>query len=185
MRRSALVVLVSAGGLTGSAVALAHSTPYAWTVPKARIMLQEGTTIGLPEAQRQELNAELETQLAKFRLLLLQAQERPEDWLYAQTYDNYIKQRFLPAQRKVMNGLSIDSVTCVGQGKALSGKRYRHFRCPATSYVLEIPSVELKYPAEGELPDVAEGQVRRIGPIQAIFGVHVTGKSRMVAQRAG
>ncbi len=180
-----MIILVAAAALAGSAAALAHNTPYSWTVAKARVLLQEGTNIALPDAQKQELNAELEAQLANFRLLLLQAQERPEDWLYAQTYDNYIKKRFLPAQEKVNNGLSIDSVKCVGQGKALSGKRYKHFRCPANSYVLEIPSVELKYPAEGELPEVIEGPVRRIGPIEAIFTVHVTGKSRMLAQRAG
>jgi hypothetical protein len=183
-RRSALIFVGSAAALVGSAVALAHNTPHSWTVAKARVMLQEGTNIALPEAQRQELNVELEAQLAKFRLLLLQAQERPEDWLYAQTYDNYIRKRFLPAQQKVLNGLSIDSVKCVGQGKASSGKRYRHFRCPATSYVLEIPTVELKYPAEGELPEVIEGPVRRIGPIAATFTVHVMGKSRMLSQRA-
>jgi hypothetical protein len=185
MGRSAFIIIASAAALAGSAVALAHNTPYSWTASKARVLLQEGTNIALPEAQRQELNAELEAQLAKFRLLLLQAQERPEDWLFAQTYDNYIKKRFLPAQEKVLNGLSIDSVKCVGQGKALSGKRYKHFRCPATSYVLEIPTVELKYPPEGALPEVVEGPVRRIGPLPVVYTVHVTGKSRMLSQRAG
>ena len=82
-------------------------------------------------------------------------------------------------------GLSIDSAKCVGQGKALSGKRYKHFRCPTTSYVLEIPNVELKPGADPALPEVVEGPVRRIGPLEAAFTVHVTGKARMLSQRAG
>jgi len=184
MKRSTLVILVSIGTLAAStAVALAHTTPYAWTVPKARVLLQEGTTIRLPEAERQALDAELEALLDQFRLLRLTAQADPNEWLLAGTYDNYVT-RFQRAQSTVNAGLSIDSVLCVGTGKTLTGKRYKHFRCTATSYVLEIPNAELKPGADGALPEVLEGPVRRIGPLEAVFTVHVTGKARMLSQRA-
>jgi hypothetical protein len=182
--RQLTLILTLVGALVGAAAAVAHSGPYAWTASKARVMLQEETTISLPQAERAALDAELEALLAKFRLLLLTAQERSEDWLYAATYDNYIK-RFQKAQGMVQNGLPIGAVKCTGQGKALKGKRYKHFRCPATSYVLEIPSVELTPGANPSLPDVVEGPVRRMGPLQAVFTVHVMGNSRMLSQRAG
>ena len=137
----------------------------------------------MPSDQRAALDAELEDLLAKFRLLRLTAQERSEDWLYAATYDNYVK-RFEKAQAGVNKGLSISSVSCVGQGKALKGKRYKHFKCVTTSYELEIPNVELKPGANPSLPEVVELPVRRIGPLDATFTLHVTGKSRMLSQRA-
>ena len=184
MRRAALVILVSACALAASAtVALAHSTPFAWTVSKARVTLQDEATIALPQDQREALDAELEATLDKFRLLLLTAQSDPDDWLAAATYDNYVK-RFQKAQDAVNAGLSIDSLKCVGQGKALKGKRYKHFRCDTSSYVQEIPNIELKPGVDPDLPDVVELPIRRIGPLAAVFSVHVMGKSRMLSQRA-
>jgi hypothetical protein len=199
MNRSIVVVLVSVGALVGSAaVALAHSTPHTWSVSKARVMLQEGTNIALPADQRAALDAELADWLTKFRPLLLTAQtgaqlgQDPRAGRLAQTYGSYIDR--LKKMRVIVNsGLSIDSANCVGQGKALIGKftekpgpvekRYKHFRCNATSYVLEIPSLELDPGADPSLPEVAEGPRRLIGPLAAVFSVHVTGKSRMVSQR--
>ena len=145
-------------------------------------MLQEGTTIALPADQRAALDAELEAQLKKFNGLLLAAQDDPDQWRLAGTYKNYID-RFRKAQNNVNAGLSIDSVKCTGLGKALKGKRYKHFRCNATSYELEIPNIELQ-PADAVLPEVVEGPRRVIGPLEAVFNVHVTGKSRMLAQRS-
>ena len=94
---------------------------------------------------------------------------------------------------QVNSGLSIDSAKCVGQGKALIGKftekpgpverRYKHFRCNASSYTLEIPSIELVPGTDPSMPEVAEGPRRIVGPFAAVFSVHVTGKSRMLAQR--
>ena len=56
MKRSIALVIVSTAVLAGSAaVALAHSTPYSWSVSKARVMLQEGTNIALPADQRAAL----------------------------------------------------------------------------------------------------------------------------------
>ena len=150
MSRSIVVVLVSVGALVASAaVALAHSTPYSWTVAKASVMLQEGTNISLPPDERQALDAELEALLDQYRPLKLTAQseyettQNPDYSRLAQTYASLID-RLEKAQTRLNAGLSIDSVKCAGQGKALKGKRYKHFRCDATSYVQEIPSVELK-----------------------------------------
>jgi hypothetical protein len=200
MGRSAFIIIASAAALAGSAVALAHSTPYSWTAVKARVMLQEGTTIALPTEQRQALDAELEALLNKFRPLKLTAQssyestQNPDYARLAQTYNTYIE-RFEEAQARIGAGLSIDSTKCVGQGKALIGrftekpgpieKRYKHFRCQATSYVLEIPSIEFAPGADPFLPEIVEGPRRLIGPLQAVFTVHVTGKSRMLSLRAG
>jgi hypothetical protein len=200
LNRSTLVLLVSIGALVGSAaVALAHDTPYSWTVAKARVMLQEGTTIALPEERRQALDAELEVLLDRFRPLKLTAQsayettQNPDYSRLAQTYAAYID-RFEEAQATINAGLSIDSAKCVGQGKALIGKftekpgpierRYKHFRCNATSYVLEIPSIELVPGTDPFLPEVVEGSRRLIGPLEAVFTVHVTGKSKMLVQRS-
>jgi hypothetical protein len=186
VKRSIVVLLVCFGALVGSAaVALAHSTPYSWTVAKARVMLQEGTTIALPADQRAALDTELEAQLRKFNGLLLAARDDPDQWRLAGTYKNYID-RFLRAQNNVNAGLSIDSVRCTGLGKALKGKRYKHFRCNATSYALEIPIIELQAAdaiLPSLLPEVAEGPRRVIGPLEAVFSVHVRGKSRMLVQR--
>ena len=185
MRRAAPTILVIAMGVlaTCSAVALAHNTPHSWTAAKAQVMLPETTTIALPQALRESLDAELEELLAKFRLLELTAQQERGDWLAAATYSNYVT-RFRTAQDTVNGGLSIDAAKCVGTGKALSRKRYKHFRCTATSYILEVPSVELQPVVNGALPEVLEGPVRRFGPLEAVFTVHVTGKTRMLSQRA-
>jgi hypothetical protein len=182
MNRLTVVLLVSVGALVGSAaVALAHNTPSSWTVAKARVLLQDGTTITLPADQRAALDAELEAQLKKFNGLLLAAQDDPDQWRLAGTYKNYID-RFRKAQNNVNAGLSIDSIQCAGLGKALKGKRYKHFRCNATSYELEIPNIELQ-PADAVLPEAVDGPRRVIGPLEAVFTVHVTGKSRMLVQR--
>lgn len=182
MNRSIVVLLVSIGALVGSAAAaLAHNTSSSWTVAKARVMVQEGTTIALPTDQRAALDAELVARLRKFNGLLLAAQDDPDQWRLAGTYKNYID-RFRKAQNNVNAGLSIDSVKCTGLGKALKGKRYTHFGCSANSYELEIPNIELQ-PADAVLPEVVEGPRRVIGPLEAVFNVHVTGKSRMLAQR--
>jgi hypothetical protein len=184
MRRSVLVILgvVLAVGATAS-VAIAHNTPYSWTVARAQLLLPDSTNIALPQEQKQSLNAELTAWLDRFRPLLLTAEADPDQWRLAQTYKTYIE-RLTKARNAVNAGLSIDTAKCVGQGKALKGKRYKHFRCDATSYVLEIPSIELVPGVDPSLPEVVEGPRTLIGPLQAVFTVHVMGKTRMLSQRA-
>jgi hypothetical protein len=200
VKRSIALAIVSAAVLAGSAaVALAHSTPYSWSVSKARVMLQEGTNIALPADQRAALDSELAAWLVKFRPLLLTAQTGAQTGLdpraarLAQTYDSYIV-RLKKLRATVNSGLSIDSAKCVGQGKASIGKfnpekpgpvvkQYKHFRCNASSYTLEIPNIELDPSIDPSLPEVVEGSRRLVGPFQAGFSVHVTGNSRMTSQR--
>ena len=184
MGRSAFIIIASAAALAGSAVALAHNTPYSWTVSKARVMLQEGTNIAPPADEKASLLAEVQGWLDKLRPLKQTAEEDPEDWLILGTYNGYIK-RFVEARDKINAGLSIDGVKCVGQGKALTGKRYKHFRCDATSYVLEIPNIQLVPGVDPFLPEVVEGPRKLVGPLAAVFTVHVMGKGRMLSQRAG
>ncbi|HEU0303250.1 MAG TPA: hypothetical protein VFR32_01585 [Gaiellaceae bacterium] len=184
MRRAISILGVAlAVAAAATATALAHSTPYSWTVPRAQLLLPDSTNIALPADSKASLDAELDAWLAKFRPLLLTAQADPDQWRLQQTYKTYID-RFVKARDTVNSGLSIDSTKCVGKGKALKGKRYKHFRCNATSYVLEIPNIELVPGADPALPDVVEGPRRIIGPLQAVFTVHVTGKTRMLSQRA-
>jgi hypothetical protein len=202
MKRSTLVVLVSLTALLGSAaVALAHSTPYWWSVSKARVALQEATNISLTAEQRQGLDAEINDWLKQLRPLQLTAQslyestQNPEYARLNQTYGSYIK-RFVEAQATLTAGLSIDTASCAGQGKALIGKfnpekpgpvvkQYKHFRCNASSYTLEIPNIQLVPGAAPSVPEIVEGARQVVGPFKGVFTVHVTGKSRMLAQRAG
>ena len=202
MGRSTLVVLLSIGALLGSgAVAVAHTTPHWWSVSKARVMLQEGTNLALPADQREALVAEIGDSLKQLRPLQLTAQslyestQNPEYARLNQTYGSYIK-RFVEAQATLAAGFSIDSAQCVGQGKALVGKfnpekpgpvtkQYKHFRCNASSYTLEIPNIQLVPGAAPSVPEIVEGARRLVGPFKGVFTVHVTGKSRMLAQRAG
>ena len=194
VRKPTFIIVVAATALACSAVALAHNSPYSWTVAKARVMLQESTNVALPEADKVALDAELDAWRMKFGQFLLIAQaeytrsaeagaDDPRYSQLAQTYDTY-RRRFAATQATVARGLSIDSVKCAGQGKALTGKRYKHFRCSATSYVLEVPNIELVPSFDPFLPEVVEGPRRMIGPLAAVFTVHVTGRSRMLAQRA-
>jgi hypothetical protein len=184
MKRPALLILVSLGAVAAfAAAAFAHNTPYAWTAFKARVILQEGTTIALPADQKASLGAEVQAWLDKLRPLKFTAEQDPDDWLILGTYNSYVE-RFTEARDRVSAGLSIDSVKCVGQGKALTGKRYKHFRCDASSYVLEIPNIQLVPGADPSLPEVVEGPRKLVGPLSAVFTVHVMGKSRMLSQRA-
>lgn len=199
MSRVVVALLVSVGALVGpAAVALAHTTPYSWSPAKARLLLQEETNITVPQDERLRFDAELKALLNKFRPLKLTAQssyESTQNPVYArlaQTYDTYIK-RLEEAQKIINAGLSIDTAKCVGQGKAVIGKftekpglvekQYKHFRCSATSYVLEIPSVEFAPGPDPFVFEIVEAQRRLVGPFEAVFSVHVTGKSRLLAQR--
>ncbi len=164
-------------------------------------MLQEGTNLALPADQREALVAEIGDSLKQLRPLQLTAQslyestQNPEYARLNQTYGSYIK-RFVEAQATLAAGFSIDSAQCVGQGKALVGKfnpekpgpvtkQYKHFRCNASSYTLEIPNIQLVPGAAPSVPEIVEGARRLVGPFKGVFTVHVTGKSRMLAQRAG
>ena len=153
MKHFTLVILVSVGALAASAaVALAHSTPFAWTASKARVTLQDESTIALPQDQREALDAELEALLDEVQACSCSQRSRTQDqWRARRTYDNYLK-RFKKAQddgeRRPVDRLP--EVRRPGQGA--QGKRYKHFRCDTNSYVLEIPNIELKPGADPPCP---------------------------------
>lgn len=61
MRRSLAILGVSlAVSAAAAAAALAHSTPYAWTVARAQLLLPDSTSIALPADLKTSLDAELE-----------------------------------------------------------------------------------------------------------------------------
>ena len=178
VRMLVAVIVVLAASATA---AYGHVTKYAWTKGKAQVMLPDSATIALPPEVAGPLEAEINALLAQFNLLELQAQDR-NDWLATGTYANY-KKRLSEARDRLQKGLSIDSASCKGLGKALTGKRYKHFTCDAMSYVLEVPAVELRGGEGGALPQVVEGPLRRLGPYAAAFTLHVTGAARCIPQR--
>lgn len=178
-----LLLVISLFAATAS-VAAAHNTPHAWTVGKANVMLPDTVRITLPADLRASLEAELTPLIDRLRLLELAAQQERSDWLAAGTYANYLK-RLTEARDRIAKGLPLDSAACAGTGKALSGKRYKHFKCNVTSYVLEVPAVEIAAAENGALPAIVEGPMRRYGPYEAVFTLHVTGPTRFVSQRLG
>ena len=90
--------------------------------------------------------------------------------------------RYVHARDQVRNGLDIDAASCKGSGAALQGKRFKHFRCSATSVVLEIPQTQLDY-GDQELPMVIEGSPGVVGPLGASLVVHIAGKAAIAYQQ--
>jgi hypothetical protein len=175
-----------------ASVAAAHNTPYSWTVPRANAMLPETATVALPPDLQSSLQSELTPLIERLRLLEITAQQDRSNWLAAGTYGNYLK-RLREAMERVEGGLPLDSVKCKGLGKvvtkktkkkvAAKAKRYKHFSCSAASYVLEVPTIEIGTDPDGGLPPILESEVRRYGPYEAVFTLHVTGPSRFVSKR--
>lgn len=179
MRRALLVISLLAAS---ASIAPAHVTPYSWTAARANVMLPDAVTIALPADVKASLQAELTPLIERFRLLELIAQQERGDWLAAGTYANYVK-RLRDARERVQKGLPLDTPRCAGSGRAVKGKRFTHFRCEATSYVLEVPTVELREGEVGALPQAIEGEIRRFGPYRAVFVLHVTGPGKLFARR--
>jgi hypothetical protein len=96
------------------------------------------------------------------------------DWFAAGMYSNLVY-RLTNALDKVQNGLGVDRARCAGVGRATKG-RFKHFRCSATSQVVEIPVVA-SIEENDDKQIVVEGPPRLVGPLQVQLDVHVTGKS--------
>ena len=90
--------------------------------------------------------------------------------------------RYSSALRKVRSGLAIERARCVGIGRAQAG-RFARFRCAIMSEPLSIPSTALLPAPAGELPAVAEGTPKIVGPFDADLAVRVTGRSTMTSQQ--
>jgi hypothetical protein len=135
----------------------------------------------LPPAEGAALEADLHRQRGIYLRAALAASE-VGDWFAAGMYNNLVVQ-LTSAISKVENGLGIGDVQCTGTGRAVNG-RYKHFRCAATSGVMEIPTVA-SIEREGDREIVTQGPPRLVGPLDAVFEVHVRGKSKLTYRTMG
>ena len=157
-----------------TSIALAHNTRYAWKEAKAGKMVVRDATIRISASERASLMPELNDAVRLYGALVFAAQQVGDGKATA-TFQALLA-RYVRARDQVRNGFEIGASVCKGSGAALQGKRYKHFRCTATSEALEIPQAELDY-GDQELPLVIEGQPRFIGPLEANLDVHVAGKA--------
>jgi hypothetical protein len=168
--------------LAGTSIALAHSTRWAWTESKVEQIVIRDATVRLPR-EAASLQNQLRTSMAYYRTLELGAVSG-EGGADAGLYHN-LAYRYERALRKVRSGLEIDDIECAGSGPAVRRDHFKHFRCRATSEMLEIPSAVTVASEDGQLPAVIEGPPHKLGPFQAQLGVHVTGKSRIAYRQIG
>ena len=170
-----LFILGLVGALLAStSIALAHNTRHAWTEAKAAKMVASDATIRLSASERAALMPELNDAVRLYGALVFAAQQVGDGQATA-TFQGLLA-RYVRARDQVRNGLGIAAASCKGSGAALQGKRFKHFRCAASSAVLEIPQTQLDY-GDQELPLVIEGQPRFVGPLEANLDVHVAGKA--------
>jgi hypothetical protein len=175
MRRFFIIGLIGAL-LASTSIAFAHNTPWAWTQPGAARMVRSDATVQLPRAEKASLESELRQRV---RLYLLLATAEGEVGVPDAVFGELYRQN-LHAIRKVRNGLAIVAAACKGSGKAIQANRFKHFRCSATSETIEIPTAEIVPPEPGsELPTAIDGPPLVVGPLEAQFDIHVTGRSWM------
>jgi hypothetical protein len=167
--------------LLAAAAAQAHHGPWRWTTSRAERMVTADVPMRLPPEERATLEAEVRLQRGAYLRAAMVASEGG-DWLAAGMYNNLVLQ-LTSAISKVESGLGIDDVQCTGIGRAVNG-RYRHFRCAATSGVIEIPTVA-SIEREGDREIVTQGPPRLVGPLNAIFGVHVRGETKLTYRTMG
>ena len=135
----------------------------------------------LPPAEGATLEADVRRQRSAYLRAALAASE-VGDWLAAGMYNNLVLQ-LTSALSKVEHGLGTDDVQCTGTGHAING-RYKHFHCAATSGVIEIPTVA-SIEREGDREIVTQGLPRLVGPLNAIFEVHVRGATKLTYRTMG
>ena len=133
---------------------------------------------GSPSASGHRLNAELSGAVRLYGALVFAAQQVGDGSAMA-TFQGVLT-RYVRARDQVRNGLDIDAASCKGSGAALQGKRFKHFRCSATSVVLEIPQTQLDYGDQDA--DGDRGSPRVIGPLGASL-VHIAGKAAIAYQQ--
>lgn len=167
--------------LLAAAAAHAHNAPWRWTANRAEQMATADVPMRLPPAESATLEADLRRQRGA-HLRAAMAASDGGDWLAAGMYNNLVLQ-LTNALSKVENGLGIDDVQCTGIGHAVNG-RYKHLRCAATSGVIEIPTVA-SIEREGDREIVTQGPPRLVGPLNAIFEVHVRGESKLTYRTMG
>ena len=174
--RSVVLIGVIGTLFVSTSIAQAHHTPWAWTEAKAAKMVTSEGKVRLAAGERASLNAELNGAVRLFGALVFAAQQVGDGSAMA-TFQTVLA-RYVRARDQVRNGLDIDAAGCKGSGAPLQGKRYKHFRCSATSVVLEIPQTQLDY-GDKELPTVIESSPRIVGPLVANLQVHVAGQASL------
>jgi hypothetical protein len=167
--------------LLGAVAAQAHNGPWRWTTTRAEQMVAADVPMRLPPPEGATLEADLRRQRSAYLRAAMAASE-VGDWLAAGMYNNLVLQ-LTSALSKVENGLGIDDVQCTGIGHGVNG-RYKHFRCAATSGVIEIPTVA-SIERGGDREIVTQGPPRLVGPLNAIFEVHVRGGTKLMYRTMG
>jgi hypothetical protein len=175
------LAIAASVSLLAAATAQAHNGPWRWTTTRAEQMVTADVPMRLPAADGATLEADLRRQRSAYLRAALAASE-VGDWLAAGMYNNLVLQ-LTSAISKVENGLGIDDVQCAGIGHAVN-RRYKHFRCAATSGVIEIPTVA-SIEREGDREIVTQGPQRLVGPLNAIFVVHVRGETKLTYRTTG
>ena len=179
--RSVILVAVAVAFVSTS-VALAGNASWVWTAPKAERIVARDATVRLQGPDR-ALEAQLRASARLYGGLALAAID-VNDPIAAGVFRN-LADRFGKALEAVRPGVRIGAAACKGSGMAEQGRRFKRFRCAATSRMLEIPSVELVGLEKQELPTVIEGPPRILGPWRAQLDVRVTGRSAMTYRQLG
>ena len=157
-----------------TSVALAHTTSWAWSEQKAEQIVARDATVKLQRSERIKLENELLASVRLYKGLALAAAETQTSG----TPFGMLASRFSKALAAVRSGSKIDAADCRGSGKA-TGRQFSRFSCAVTSRALGIPSVELVYSEEAQLPTVIEGSPRMLGPWKGRLDVRVVGRSAM------
>ncbi len=173
---------VAAVAFVSTTVALAGSTSWVWTEPKAERIVARDATVRLQGPDR-ALEAQFRASARLYGGLALAALE-VNDPMAAGVFRN-LADRFGKALGAVQGGVRINGAACKGSGPAEQGRRFKRFRCAATSRLVEVPSVELVGLEKAELPTVIERPPRILGPWRAQLDVRVTGRSAMTYRQVG
>jgi hypothetical protein len=177
-----VILGVAAVAFVSTAVALAGTTRWVWTEPKANRIVARDATVRLQGPDR-ALEAQLRASARLYGGLALAALEM-NDPIAAGVFRN-LADRFGRALDAVQGGVRINGAACKGSSRAEQGRRFKRFRCGATSRLVEVPSVELVGLDKQELPTVIEGPARSLGPWRAQLDVRVTGRSVMTYRQVG
>ena len=143
----------------------------AWTESKAERFVLNRATVRLAAEDRAALEGELGQAVELYWMLALDA-TLAGDGHGANVYVDPAH-RYGRALARVRGGLGIDAADCSGSGSAAPGTRFASFRCNVISESLDIPSAE--FADDGKTP--VEGEPRRLGPVDAVLDVRVTGTS--------
>jgi hypothetical protein len=177
------VLLATVLCLLLAASASAHRGAQGWTEAKAERAAKREATVRLPRSLDARVQEELWTLVARYRALEQFAYDEGDDQAAAIIHN--LRYRYSTALKRVEEGLEIAVAGCDGTGAAVTGNRFRHFRCSVTSKRLEIPTAELVYPDEDSLPEIVDGEPRSYGPYDASLLLHATGTSSIAFRQLG